>query len=87
MLQVRPCVLLWWCTNFSSLAQCLYVLTEENDPAIEELRMNSGYISCLLNVVQDGTSTNSDERVVTLRTLACGSFSFATVYLSNEPYF
>ena len=71
--------------NFSSLAQCLYVLTEENDPAIEELRMNSNYVTCLLNVVQEGPPINSDERVITLRTLACGSFPFVTAFLSNGP--
>jgi len=73
--------------NSSSLAQCLYVLTEENDPAIEELRMNSTYVSCLLDVVQKESSSNADERVVTLRTLVCGSSVFATNLLFLQIIF
>ncbi|PBK76924.1 ARM repeat-containing protein [Armillaria solidipes] len=61
-------------------AQCLYVLTDDNDPAISDIRADAGYISCLLDIarsVQDGTKVNGkskepDQRSITLGVLAAG---------------
>ncbi|KAK0198737.1 armadillo-type protein [Armillaria mellea] len=61
-------------------AQCLYVLTDDNDPAISDIRADAGYISCLFDIarsVQDGTKINgkskeSDQRSITLGVLAAG---------------
>ncbi|KAF8518620.1 armadillo-type protein [Gautieria morchelliformis] len=36
----------------NAAAQCLYVLTEENDPAIESLRSESSYVSSLLDIAK-----------------------------------
>lgn len=65
-------------------AQCLYVLTEENEPASQEIRVNAQYINCLISIVQtepnqdamdvtvDTRTMIQDLRRVTLRTLICG---------------
>ncbi|KAK0465459.1 armadillo-type protein [Desarmillaria tabescens] len=61
-------------------AQCLYVLTDDNDPAVSDVRADAGYISCLLDIarsVQDGTKVNGkskepDQRSITLGVLAAG---------------
>ena len=44
------------CAN--SVAQCLYVLTEDNQPAVEEIRTNSTYLACLLAAAR-ASSTES----------------------------
>ncbi|CAG8581852.1 15378_t:CDS:2 [Acaulospora colombiana] len=69
-----------------SLAQCLYVLTEENFPAIDELRTNATYVHCLLGLARGDGKFRSDSserstedaqkmlsvRLLSLRTLVCG---------------
>ena len=35
-----------------SPAQCLYVLTDDNPPAIDELRSNGAYVACLLTIAR-----------------------------------
>lgn len=64
--------------NFA-LAQCLYVLSDDNYPAISELRPNSSYTSCLVVIAQGPAhETNGkakdegDERFITLRVLSAG---------------
>ncbi|KAI0032161.1 ARM repeat-containing protein [Vararia minispora EC-137] len=63
-----------------SAAQCLYVLTDDNRPVIEDVRSNSSYLSCLHEVAkahgisQDpkGKTPAAEERTMTLSLLACG---------------
>jgi hypothetical protein len=62
-----------------SAAQCLYVLTDDNEPAIADVRSDAGYISCLVSIVQQGSDTlepnckdPADHRLVALRVLAAG---------------
>ncbi|KAI8990655.1 ARM repeat-containing protein [Trametes punicea] len=64
-----------------SAAQCLYVLTDENPPIIEEVRSNAEYTACLLAIVRsDQTVTKSNgkdkdtsgARATALRVLICG---------------
>lgn len=52
-------------------AQCLYVLTDDNPPAAEELRTNGSYTSALLAIAQ-GQPAADDIRGLTLRVLATG---------------
>ncbi|CAL1694663.1 unnamed protein product [Somion occarium] len=65
-------------STVTSAAQCLYILTDDNPPAIDELKSNETYILCLLSIVQADNSLNrkgkdvSDERIVTLRVLCSG---------------
>lgn len=66
------------------IAQCLYVLTDENPPVVEEVRSNAEYAACLLAVVRSTdsptTTTNgkkkevSDERAPAFRVLCCGAY-------------
>lgn len=61
----------------TSAAQCLYVLTEDNPPAVKEVRSNTAYISCLFEIARSEPrgkedSQISQERAVTQRLLACG---------------
>jgi hypothetical protein len=64
----------------TTLAQCLYVLTDDNQPAIDNVRANTAYISCLLSIVQSGDdekngkakATAAEERSVMLRVLVSG---------------
>ncbi|KAJ7604904.1 armadillo-type protein [Mycena rosella] len=60
----------------TAAAQCLYVLTDDNYPAIADIRADGGYIACLmslLNPQDNGTTPESaDPRTVTLRVLASG---------------
>lgn len=64
----------------TSAAQCLYVLTDDNMPAISEVKVDSSYTSCLLEIARSqGSLMNSkgkgpvqDERAITLPVLACG---------------
>jgi hypothetical protein len=60
-------------------AQCLYVLTEDNDPAIETLRSESSYVSTLLEIAKAEAPSisiseegNKGTRWVTLRVLVSG---------------
>ena len=54
-----------------SEAQCLYVLTDDNYPAISDVKTDASYISCLLSIARQ-VSTNTDPRTVTLSVLAAG---------------
>ncbi|KAG6842438.1 hypothetical protein C0991_007568 [Blastosporella zonata] len=62
----------------TSAAHCLYVLTDDNFPAISEVRADAGYISCLLDIVRStdaphGKSKDpSDPRSTTLKVLCSG---------------
>lgn len=65
----------------TSAAQCLYVLTDENVPMIQELRSNAAYTACLLSVVQSDepiphvngkNKAVPDDRALTFRVLCCG---------------
>ncbi|KAJ4477977.1 armadillo-type protein [Lentinula lateritia] len=60
-------------------AQCLYVLTDDNDSASVSLKSNAEYISCLLSIAQspnqpaNGKSKDiNDHRLITLRVLSSG---------------
>lgn len=52
-------------------AQCLYVLTDDNPPAAEELRTNGSYTSALL-VIARGQPALDDIRGLTLKVLTTG---------------
>lgn len=62
----------------SSAAQCLYVLTDDNFPAILETRRDANYVSCLLDIAKlepsrSGKEKESDDtRATMLRVLAAG---------------
>jgi hypothetical protein len=63
------------------IAQCLYVLTDDNQPAIEDVRSSAAYVSCLLSIlhIQDGVTNDEwkkscDERMITFRVLVSGMF-------------
>ncbi|OSD00854.1 ARM repeat-containing protein [Trametes coccinea BRFM310] len=67
-------------STVTSAAQCLYVLTDENPPMIEEVRSNAEYTACLLTIVRPEEPTTkpngkdkdtSDARAAALRVLAC----------------
>jgi hypothetical protein len=49
----------------------LYVLTEDNPPAVEELRINGSYTSTLLSIAQ-GQPAADDVRGLTLKVLTTG---------------
>ncbi|KAF9225574.1 ARM repeat-containing protein [Gyrodon lividus] len=60
-------------------AQSLYVLTDDNQPAIDEVRCNVVYRSCLLDIlridgsVQKGKAKDAaEDRFATLKVLCCG---------------
>ncbi|KAF9786699.1 ARM repeat-containing protein [Thelephora terrestris] len=55
----------------ASAAQCLYVLTEDNPPAAEELRTNGSYTSALLSIAQ-GQLASDDIRGMALKVLSAG---------------
>jgi hypothetical protein len=65
-------------------AQCLYVLTDDNLPAIVEFRSNAAYTSCLLSIVRpsagDQTVNLHNDSFVRLSVLACGRFNFRTPF-------
>ncbi|KAI0053405.1 ARM repeat-containing protein [Auriscalpium vulgare] len=62
----------------TSAAQCLYVLTDDNAPAIEDVRTNLDHIACLLAIAnarasdRKGKAPASEERAAALSILACG---------------
>jgi hypothetical protein len=69
------------CPRDSPPAQCLYVLTDDNPPIIDEIRADFSYVSSLLEIakapgVQDlkGKNPAAEERAVALSILACGRF-------------
>ncbi|KAG5647684.1 hypothetical protein DXG03_008407 [Asterophora parasitica] len=59
-------------------AHCLYVLTDDNYPAISDVRADAGYISCLLDIVRSTEGPNGkakeipDVRTTTLNVLCSG---------------
>ncbi|PFH52284.1 hypothetical protein AMATHDRAFT_57331 [Amanita thiersii Skay4041] len=55
-----------------SAAQCLYVLTDDNVPAITDVKSDAGYISCLMSIVRSQPKNPSDARLMTLCVLAAG---------------
>ena len=64
-----------------STAHCLYVLTDDNYPAINEMKRDPGYTSCLLEVVQaeKGLSNGKGkeaayEKSIALQVLVSGRF-------------
>lgn len=65
----------------TAAAQCLYVLTDDNQPAIDELRSNAAYSTCLFEIVHDeGGVTSKDkevfwDRTSTLKVLSSGILS------------
>ncbi|KAJ6611503.1 armadillo-type protein [Mycena sp. CBHHK59/15] len=64
----------------TAAAQCLYVLTDDNYPAIADIRSDGSYVACLMSIINshenlpnDKAATDtSDPRSVTLRVLASG---------------
>ncbi|KAG8723791.1 hypothetical protein FRC12_011343 [Ceratobasidium sp. 428] len=54
-------------------AQCLYVLSEDNPPAIQSIRSESEYIACLVAISTAQQAPNDNERDVGIRVLACGT--------------
>ncbi|KAG8736333.1 hypothetical protein FRC10_009456 [Ceratobasidium sp. 414] len=56
-------------------AQCLYVLSEDNPPAIQSIRSESEYIACLVAISTAHQAPNDDERDVGIRVLSCGGFT------------
>ncbi|KIL71572.1 hypothetical protein M378DRAFT_6294 [Amanita muscaria Koide BX008] len=65
-------------TPVVSAAQCLYVLTDDNEPAVKDVRSDAGYISCLVSIVQPSADAppppkdRDDHRPVMLQVLAGG---------------
>ncbi|KAG2159597.1 ARM repeat-containing protein [Suillus bovinus] len=72
--------------TITAAAQCLYVLTDDNQPAIDELRSNAAYSTCLLEIVHDdGSVTGKDkeiflDRMTMLKVLASGILSNAAPF-------
>jgi hypothetical protein len=63
-------------------AQCLYVLTDDNYPAISDVRSDGSYIACLMSIINPDENSPTgksaecpDPRAVTLRVLASGKFA------------
>ncbi|KAJ7208068.1 armadillo-type protein [Mycena pura] len=62
----------------TAAAQCLYVLTDDNYPAIADIRSDASYVACLISIVSNQNPTGrkeadpADARQVTLRVLASG---------------
>ncbi|KAF5385007.1 hypothetical protein D9615_001213 [Tricholomella constricta] len=62
----------------TAAAHCLYVLTDDNYPAISDIRADAGYISCLLDIVRSTKALNGkakvplDPRSTTLKVLCSG---------------
>jgi hypothetical protein len=73
----------------------LYVLTDDNGPAISHVKSDAGYISCLFSIARPndkGPSVNGkekasdDHRGITLRVLVSGSSTFCVMKVaSSEP--
>ncbi|KAJ7076033.1 armadillo-type protein [Mycena belliarum] len=63
----------------TAAAQCLYVLTDDNYPAIADIRSDASYIACLMSIINPDesiqnsrTTEAADPRTVMLRVLASG---------------
>ncbi|KAF7288173.1 ARM repeat-containing protein [Mycena chlorophos] len=58
----------------TAAAQCLYVLTDDNFPAISQIRADGSYVACLLAILEhtEAPTEPVDPRTVTLRVLASG---------------
>ncbi|KAG6845377.1 hypothetical protein H0H87_010486 [Tephrocybe sp. NHM501043] len=62
----------------TAAAHCLYVLTDDNLPAISDVRSDAGYISCLLDIVRSNEVSHekskdpSDPRSTALKVLCSG---------------
>ncbi|KAF8899116.1 armadillo-type protein [Infundibulicybe gibba] len=58
----------------TSAAHCLYVLTDDNQPAILDVKSDAGYLSCLLSIAQSnaGGSTKNTQRQNAVNILAAG---------------
>lgn len=72
------------------IAQCLYVLSDDNPSFIEEIRSDAAYAACLLSITREGEiSMNGkakdvpDVRGPMLRVLCCGMFS-PVFYCSSQ---
>jgi hypothetical protein len=68
-------------SNLFAVAHCLYVLTDDNYPAISDIRSNTAYTYCLLDIVRLGSGISngkgkdtSDERSVAFSVLASGAY-------------
>jgi hypothetical protein len=70
----HPSLLLLALLKGLTLAQCLYVLTDDNFPAVREVRFNAGHVSCLMEIAKE-TPAIPDERTTMLRVLAAGVLS------------
>ncbi|KAF7290517.1 ARM repeat-containing protein [Mycena indigotica] len=60
----------------TAAAHCLYVLTDDNPPAIDQIRVDATYIACLMSFLAPDNDQNDpkekDPRTTTLRVLASG---------------
>lgn len=61
----------------SFIAQCLYVLTDANEPAVKALRTDLGALKSSLDIVQDTTPADVD--LTELRVLTCGMNNLAVL--------
>ncbi|KAK7058514.1 hypothetical protein VNI00_002148 [Paramarasmius palmivorus] len=78
-----------------SAAQCLYVLTDDNGPAISHVKSDASYISCLFSIsrpndkspsVNGKEKASDDHRAITLRILVSGNSAFCVMkFASSEP--
>ncbi|VDB84234.1 unnamed protein product [Peniophora sp. CBMAI 1063] len=67
-------------STVTSAAQCLYVLTDDNAPAVNAVRSNFAYLSSLHEIAMaqgahrdpKGKGPASEEKAITLSILACG---------------
>ncbi|KJA28497.1 hypothetical protein HYPSUDRAFT_129419 [Hypholoma sublateritium FD-334 SS-4] len=59
-------------TTVSSAAQCLYVLTDDNRPAISDVRTDASYLACLLSIARQ-EQAQADPKSITLAVLAAGT--------------
>jgi hypothetical protein len=56
-------------------AQCLYVLTDDNFPAVREIRFDAGYVTCLMEITKEAYQPEVvDQRAVMLRVLVAGEY-------------
>ncbi|KAF9531883.1 armadillo-type protein [Crepidotus variabilis] len=61
----------------TAAAQCLYVLTDDNWPAITDVRSDAGYLACLLSIARreqpvPAPDSQPDPRAITLAVLSAG---------------
>lgn len=67
--------------GFVATAHCLYVLTDDNYPAMNDVRRDAGYISCLLEIARtekglpNGKGKEAaDDKSIALQVLVSGGF-------------